>query len=267
MLTRIVVLVKQVVDSEATPSAFRVDQSGLRVIPGPGVAQIVNAFDDNAVEAALQIKEALGDARVTVLSAGDSFAMDVIKKPLAMGADELVLLQDGALGDGIDPTLTVEALGAAIRKLGGADLVLAGRQASDWDHAQIPLGVAEVLGLPSITLARRVEVANGEVVVERVLADAYEVVTMQLPAVVTVSSELGQPRYPNLRGIMAAGRKQPTVWSLADIGIVPSEVVSAFELVGLAQPELTTVVTIVTGADDAEAGRNLALRLREARLI
>ena len=96
----------------------------------------------NAVEAALQIKDTQG-ASITVISSGTSFALDVMKKPLSMGADELVLLQDDAFRNSVDSFFTVQLLTAAIKKLGGFDLIICGRQASDWDNAQVPLGVAE----------------------------------------------------------------------------------------------------------------------------
>ena len=106
---------------------------------------MLNGFDENAVEAALRIKDAVGGT-ITVLSLGSQFAMDVIKKPLSMGADELVLVMDEAVED-LDSYGTAYALTQAISKIGGYDLVLAGRQASDWDNAQVPLGIAELLGL------------------------------------------------------------------------------------------------------------------------
>ena len=107
-----------------------------------------------------------------------------------MGADDLVLLDDPAFDNSIDPTLTIAALAAAIRKIGGVNIVLAGRQASDWDNAQVPIGLAEALGWPVATVAKKVDV-NGDIVrVERVLPDGHEVVEADLPAVVTVSNEL-----------------------------------------------------------------------------
>jgi electron transfer flavoprotein beta subunit len=267
MTLHIVVTVKQVPDPDVPPSSFRIDASGLRVVPALGVAQVINGYDEQAVEAALRIKEAVGDVDITVLSAGASFSMDVMKKPLAMGADQMVLVQDGLLDSSIDSTLTVQALVAAIRRLGKVDLILAGRQASDWDNAQVPLGIAEALGIVAITVARRVEVADATVRVERVLLDGYEVVEASLPAVVTVSNELGQARYPTFRGIMAAGKHTPTTWSLADLGLDSLEGGPSLKLVALAAPQQTSECEMVTGEGDADAGRKLALRLREVGLV
>ena len=267
MALHIVVLAKQVLDPELPLSAFQVDSAERRIVAPPNAAQVVNGFDEHAVEAALRVKEAVGEARVTVLSLGTGFALDVIKKPLAMGADALVLLQDPAFENTIDPTLTVQAIAAAVRKLSDVDLVLAGRQASDWDAAQVPLGVAETLDWPVATIAQSVEVGGRTLRVQRVLTDGYEVLEAEIPAVVTVSNELGNPRYPSMRGIMAAKRIEPTIWSAANLGLDVEQRQASLELVALARPEHAVSTEMITGEDGADAGRKLALRLWEAKLV
>ena len=216
MPAKIAVLAKQVIDPEMPMAAFQIDSNAKRVVTPPNIPPVVNGFDENAVEAALQIKDSQ-DVSVTVISSGSSFALDVMKKPLSMGADELVLLQDDAFDNSVDSFQTAQLLASAIRKLGGFDLIICGRQASDWDNAQVPLGVAELLGLSCVALGKKVELKDDRVVVERLIPDGYEVVEASLPALVTVSNELGQPRYPTLRGIMAATRKRPTIWSASDL--------------------------------------------------
>ena len=264
MPLHVVVTAKQTLDPETPLSAFHVADNA--VSTAGNMPPVINGYDEQAIEAALRVKEASGgEARVTVLSCGTDFALDVIKKPLAMGADELALLQDPAFENGIDPVMTVAALAAAIRKLGDVDLVISGRQASDWDNAQVPLGLAEALGWPVATIGRKVEVVNGAVRVERVLPDGHEVVEAPLPAVVTVSNELGQARYPNMRGIMAARRVQPTIWSAADLGLDPPA--PALELVSLAKPERSVETEMIAADSEEEAGRKLALRLREERIL
>jgi electron transfer flavoprotein beta subunit len=233
--------------------------------PPPNVPPVVNGFDENAVEAALRIKDALG-AKVTVISLGKSFALDIMKKPLSMGCDEMVLLKDDAF-EGVDAFGTAQALVAAIKKVGQFDLVLCGRQASDYDQATVPLGIAELLNIPCITIAQRVEVREGVVIVERTAPDGHETFEAPLPAVVTVSNELGQPRYPTLRGIMAASRKQPVVWTLADLGLGATALASKVELLELFQPSQSKECAFIEGDSDEEKGRQLALKLREAKLI
>ena len=265
MPVKIILCVKQVIDPETPVSAFRINPEAKRVIPAPGIPPVVNGFDENAVEAALRIKDSVG-AEITVLSLGNNFVMDVMKKPLSMGADQLVLLQDAAVED-LDAFATAYALSEAVKKLGEFDLILCGRQASDWDNAHVPIGIAEMLGLLCITVAQSVEVVDGGLVVGRVLTDGYEVVEASLPALVTVSNELGEPRYPTLRGIMAASRKTPTVWTAADLGIDPARLTPKLRLIDLFVPVNERHCEFVDGENDADAGRKLALRLREEKLI
>ena len=265
MPVNIIVCAKQVMDPETPASAFRVDPETNRVVPAPGIPPVVNGFDENAVEAALRIKES-GDANISVLSLGNNFVMDVMKKPLSMGADQLYLLQDDAM-DGLDAFGTAYALSEAIKKIGEYDLILCGRQASDWDNAHVPMGIAEMLGIPCITLAQKVEVKDGSLVVERSLSDGYQVIEAQLPAVVTVSNELGEPRYPTLRGIMQASRKTPTVWSADEVGLDESSLAPKLKITELFIPVSDKQCEFIEGEDDADAGRNLALRLREEKLI
>ncbi len=266
MPLNIVVLAKQVIDPEIPMSAFQVDRDNRRIVTPANIPPVVNGFDENAVEAALQIKDSQ-ESTVTVVSMGTAFSMDAMKKPLAMGADELVLLQDEAFANTIDSATTIRVLVAALNKLGSFDLLISGRQASDWDNAQVPLGIAELTGASCVTLGKKVEVGEDKVIVERIVPEGYEVVEASLPAVVTVSNELGQPRYPTLRGIMAATRKLPTTWSAEDLGISPSDLEPQLNLVDLFIPTTVKECNVIEGDTDEEAGRNLALKLREAKLI
>jgi electron transfer flavoprotein beta subunit len=266
MAISIAVLAKQVIDPEMPTAAFRIDDDVKRVVTPPNIPPVVNGFDENAVEAALRIKDAQ-EATITVISAGTSFALEVMKKPLSMGADELVLLQDDDFQNTIDSFFTSQLLAAAVEKLGGFDLIICGRQASDWDNAQVPLGVAEILGVACVTLGRKVDVDGNAVRVERITPEGYEVVEAALPALVTVSNELGQPRYPTLRGIMAATRKLPTIWTKADLGLDTQALEPRVTLHDLFVPVRSQECEFIEGDDAADAGRQLALRLREAKLF
>ena len=175
MAINIIVCVKQVMDPETPASAFNIDSDAKRVVPAPGIPPVVNGFDENAVEAALRLKDNGDAAKVTVISMGSGFVMDVMKKPLSMGADELILIDDEAASD-LDAFATATVLTEAIKKVGEYDLVLCGRQASDWDQAHVPLGIAEMLGLPCVTLAQNIEIASDGIIVQRALTDGYEVV-------------------------------------------------------------------------------------------
>ena len=264
----IICFAKQVPDPEVPQSSFKVDETANKVLPVPGVAPVINGFDENAIEAALRLKGDHGGA-ITVISLGSDHVLDVMKKPLSMGADELILLQDPAFEDG-DAYSIAYALSLAVRKVGEFDLIVCGRQASDTDRAQVATAVAELLGLPCITIGKSVAVEDGKVVVERVLQDGTETVEAPLPALVTVSNELGEPRYPTLRGIMAAGRKSPTVWSAADIGADPDKLGASGRVVDMVRlfiPVIDKECEFIEGENGADAGRKLALKLREAKLI
>jgi len=259
----IIVCVKQVPDPQMPMASFKIDPATNKLVPAPGIPPVINGYDEQAVEAALRLKEANG-GKITALSLGKELVSDVIKKPLSMGADELILLQDDAFEDG-DDYVTAYALAAAIKKIGEYDLIICGRQASDFDSGVVGAGIGEILGLPVITIARDIKMTDGVIRVERVVPDGYEVVEASPPVVVTVSNELGQPRYPTLRGIMAAGRKQPTVWSAQDLGL--DATVSRMKLLKLYQPDKISQCEFIEGGSPAEAGVNLALKLREAKII
>lgn len=261
----IVVCVKQVVDPDVPTSAFRLNDEMNRVQIGEGTPPVINGFDENAIEAALIIREHL-PGKITALSVGNGFAMDVMKKPLSMGVDDLVLVDDSQFFQ-LDAAATVYVLSEAIKKIGKFDLVLCGRQASDWDNAHVPLGLAEALGLPGITMAQKVEISNSLVKVHRVFPDGYEKVEAALPALVTVSNEIGQPRYPTLRGIMAASRKSPIVWTAKDLGLDHIRLEPKISVTSLSIPSPTGECEFIEADTEAEAGSRLAQRLREAKLI
>ena len=263
-----IVCCKQVPDPEAPPSLFKVDTAANKMVTTAEVKPVIGQYDEFALEAALKIKDTLG-GKITVLSLGNNIVRDVIKKALAVGGDELILLEDEVF-EGGDSWATAQVLAEAIKKVGEYDLVFCGRQSSDWDAGQVGLGIAEILGIPAITLARKVELIDGKAKVERVIPDGYEIIELTLPAMITVTSELGALRYATLKGIMAAAKKQPTIWKPADIGLEPSQVGAAgrrIKLTKLFQPVKEAKCEIIEGETAAEAGANLALRLKQAKLL
>ena len=237
-----------------------------KVVPPPGVAPVPSQFDAIAVEAAMRIKDAGGDAKVTIMSMGAATARDVIKHGLAMGGDEGVLLVDDAFND-LDSNGTATVLSSAIKKLGDVDLVLTGRQAVDWDLGVTGTLIAEMLDAPVVTFAKSVTATDGKVTVERVLPDAFETVEAPLPAVVTVSNELGEPRYPKLQQIMAAAKKQVNTWGAGDIGVDAAALAPRLTLESLFVPQVDTKVEIMAGDTPEEQAAALAKRLHEAKLI
>jgi electron transfer flavoprotein beta subunit len=262
---RIVVTVKQVPDPDVPAGSFRIDPAGQRVVPPPGVAPIMNGYDANALEAALRLKEAHGGG-VVALGLGPHETREVLKRAIAMGADAAVLV-DAPAAD-LDSWATALGLAAAIRRIGSegepVDLVLCGRQASDTDAGQVPLGVAALLDLPAVAPVQRVEWRDGLAVVERMTEDGYQVVEVRPPALLAVSSEVGEPRYPPLRGVMMAGRAQIPAWTPAELGV---DLAPRRTLRGLRIEQREASVEMIEGDSGAEKGRALADRLREAKLI
>jgi electron transfer flavoprotein beta subunit len=238
------------------------------MVQPPEVKPVVNPYDEQAVEAALRIKDKDKAAhKVTVITLGNNLIRDVVKKPLSMGADELILLEDPAF-EGGDSFSVATALAAAIKKVGAFDLVFCGRQESEWDDGQVGSGLAELLGIPSVTVAKKVEVADGKVTVERVTADGFQVLSCSMPALITVSNELGEARYATLKGIMAASKKQPIVWKPADIGLDKTGAAARkSKIVKLFQPVKEGKCEIISDDDLKVAAAKLADRLREAKVV
>ena len=265
----LVVLIKQIPSPEAAFSMFRIDEQALKVTPMPGVPLVMSPFDEQAMEAALRIRESLGEAKITAVSIGPDSARNALKHALAMGADEAVLVSDAALEDSA-AAATAYALSRVVHSLGEVDLVLAGRQAADTDAGVVGCGVAELLEIPAITFACRIDVGGSTARVERVLADGMETLEVDLPALITVSNEIGAARAPSLRETMRAARKPLAVRTLADAGIdvlALAAYESRMRRERVFVPVKESRCEIVEGADEAARARSLAARLREARLV
>jgi electron transfer flavoprotein beta subunit len=262
---KIIVTIKQVPDPDIPPGHFKVDEAAKRIVPPSGVNPVMNGYDANALEAALKLKEQHG-GEVVALSLGAAEARDTLKRALAMGATEAVLVSDPTF-DQLDSFGTARVLAAAIKKLGDFDLILSGRQASDTDAGQVHIGLAELLGLPVVSPIQAVEAADGGLKAQRIIEDGYQVVQVPKPCLLGVSSEIGEPRYPPLRGIMQAGRAQIPVWTAADLGLDAESLKPRRELGRLYVETRETQVELIEADDPAEAGEKLALKLREAKLI
>jgi electron transfer flavoprotein beta subunit len=208
----IVVCIKQVPDTEELPRVKINPQDN--TIIREGIKSIINPFDENALEEALRIKDKMS-ASVTTISMGPPQAKEALRKALAMGVDKVILLSDSVFA-GSDTLATSYILSQAIKKLGSFDLIIAGKQAIDGDTAQVGPGIAEWLGIPQLTYVRRLEIKNGKngmIKVERALEDCFEVVEAKLPALITVTKEINQPRYPSLRGLLMAKKTEIPIWT------------------------------------------------------
>lgn len=263
----IIVCAKQVIDPEAPPQSFQIDSSTNKA-EMRGASPVIDPYGEYAVEAALKIKDNT-DAKITIISMGNNLLREVVKKPLAMGADALILLEDEAYENG-DSWSTANALAAAIKKVAEYDLILCGREASDTNAGQTGAGIAEILGIPCIALARKVDIKDSLASIERVTADGYDVIETGLPAVVTISNEIGEPRYPTIKGIMGAKKINPVIWKPGDIGLETSQLGESgrkIKIRQLFQPEHEEKCEMAEGETPEEMSANLANKLREAKIL
>jgi len=209
---KIAVCVKEVPDAgpgrRMDPGTMRLDRSGERSL---------NAYDLNAVEEALRLKEAAGEGEVVLVSMGQEKALESIRKALAMGADRAVLISDeGAAGS--DLVATSYVLAKALERE-APQLVLFGQSAQDSDGAVLWASVAERLKLPMVSQISELEVSGGQITAKRQTEFGYDRIQSPLPAVLAVADSLNEPRYPSLKGIMGAKKKPQDVVKLADIGV------------------------------------------------
>lgn len=213
---KIIVCAKQVPDT----TEVRIDPVKGTLIRD-GVPSILNPDDANALEAALQIKDANEGTTVDVITMGPPQAMEMLRECMAMGADDSYLLSDRAFG-GADTCATSTTIAAGIKKMGGADIIFAGRQAIDGDTAQVGPQIAQRLKLPVVTYVQKVEIQGDKVIVERQLEDGYEKIEVQTPCLLTCVKELNEPRYMTISGIVDAYKKEITVWNHEDVKLDPA---------------------------------------------
>jgi electron transfer flavoprotein beta subunit len=255
-----VVCVKQVPDTE----------SRIRVAPdGKGIAEgelnwIVSPYDEFAIEEALRIKEKKG-GEVVLVTLGPDRAQSALRSGLAMGADSAIHLKD-PLFDAVDTLGTARALAAAIRPL-SADLVLTGQQGVGGDHSQVPGLLAEMLDLPQVTMAVKIETGEGKATVEREVEGAHEVWETSLPAVLSAQKGLNEPRYASLKGIMAAKKKQVQVMDAAALGLKAEDLAPKTRVVALELPPARPGVKLIPGDADTQVKELLRLLHEEAKVL
>jgi electron transfer flavoprotein beta subunit len=246
---KIVVCVKQVPDSAA-----RVVVEDGRVTWGDAPL-VINPWDEYAVEAALKQKEAYGGS-VTVLSLGKEDEKEAIKHALAMGCDEAVQVSDPALA-GADGAAAAQVIAAAISKIGEVDLVFFGKQAIDSDTGTAAPMTARVLSWPALTLVSTIEsIENGNYKIQRNTEEGRQVVEGTLPAIMSITKDYGEPRYPSFMGIRKAARANVPVWSLSDLEIeAPTSVVTWPEVMNPPQREIMNEII------EGESPEEIAVKL------
>lgn len=260
----ILVCIKHVPDTETrvkvTPDGMSLDLAGANYV--------VNPYDEFAVEAALQLKEAKGEGEVTLLTVGGDEAVKSLRQGLAMGADKAVLCKNDDF-EKSDPRAVAEMLCAAIKKH-DFGLVLFGKHGVGGDNQQVGSLVATLLDVPVITVVTKLEPQDGSVVCEREIEGGAEVVKAPLPAVITCQKGLNEPRYPSLKGIMAAKKKEITTFTPQDLGLDAGrleQLDKTFELAGYDLPPKRPDGRILEGELDDQVKELVKVLHEEAKVI
>jgi electron transfer flavoprotein beta subunit len=258
---KIVVCVKQVPDTETR----------IRIAPGGAalseadVNWIVSPYDEFAIEEALRQKEKHG-GEVVLVALGPDRVQQALRTGLAMGADSAVHLKD-PLFDAADTLGVARALAAAIGKQGAFDLVLAGQQGVGGDNSQVPGMLAELLDVPQVTMAVKVELRDGKARVEREVEGAHESWEASLPCVISAQKGLNEPRYASLKGIMGAKKKPIAVMDAAGAGLEPAALAPKAELRSLELPPSRPAVKMIEGDPAAQARELLRLLHEDAKVL
>lgn len=259
---KIAVCVKEVPDTTAEK---RIDPSTFRLVRTEG-DRMLNEFDKYAVEEAIRLKEAGTADEVILISLGPEKAVESLRQALAMGADRLVLVSDPAAA-GSDYLGTARALAKAIDET-GAELVLLGAEATDARSGVLTATLGEISGRTWVTSANSIAVNGSSITIERQSDDGVATVEAPLPAVVSVTKAINEPRYPSLKGIMGAKKKPQEVKSLGDIGLAASDVGEAgakTKVVGVETPPARTAGVVVT--DEGNGAQQILDFLIDKKLI
>jgi electron transfer flavoprotein beta subunit len=254
----VVVLVKRVPDTE---TRIQIKDGQINT---EGIAWVISPYDEYAIEEALRLIEK-HTGKVTLLSLGPEDAKEVIRKGLALGADEAVHLNDPAFLNG-DASTTAAVLAAALKKM-EYDLILAGKQAVDEDNAQVGIRVAESLNLPHVNAVIKLELSEDKKSARctREVDGDRDIMETSLPAIITAQQGLNEPRYPSLKGIMGAKKKPITDWKTSDLGLDPASVGAQgakIQLLKVEPPPSRPPGKIIPG-DPAAASKELVRLLRE----
>ena len=263
-MKNIIVCMKQVLDPEAPLSLFKIDAEAKQAVLPKATPPVLSPFDENALEAALKIKDSQ-PATITVISLGKKLARAVVRAPLAAGADQLFLLEDESFQD-FNTFRTANALVAAIKKIGHFDLILCGIQAADTNAGQVGTGIASLLGIPCITIARKVDLTDDKVKVEKSSAEGYDTIEAPTPVVVTTSYEVGTLREPGVEAFMSAGKKPMTVWNAQALGLEP-DMTKRTSFLKMYQPTHDTKCEIMEGTTPDEKAGKLVTKLKEIKVI
>jgi electron transfer flavoprotein beta subunit len=259
---KIVVCVKQVPDTE---TRVKIASAGNAISDADVANWIVSPYDEFAIEEALRIKEAKG-GEVVLVTVGPDRAQSALRTGLAMGADSAVHVKDAAL-EAADTLGTARALAAAIEKQAPFDLVLCGQQGVGGDNSQVPGMLAELLDLPQVTVAVKIEIQEGKAVVEREIDGGREIWQTPLPAVISAQKGLNEPRYASLKGIMGAKKKPIQALDAAGLGLDAATLAPKVRVTAMELPPARPPVKMIEGDAETQARELIRLLHEEAKVI
>lgn len=258
----IFVFVKRVPDTE---SKIRIDHESNSIVE-EGLNFVLSPYDEYAVEEALQIREAHG-GQVTVFSVGGDESQVILKKTLAMGADEAVLIKDD-FPESYDGSRTARIISQLIqKKYPEYNLILFGKQSVGADNAQVPAMVAAMLGLPQINVVTKLTIEGNSGTAHREIEGASEKVSFPLPAVISAQKGLNEPRYETLKGIMMAKRKEIPVINLQDLELSDEEIKPQLDLVRLESPPARQAGKVIADEPEIAAKQLVDFLHNEAKVI
>jgi len=263
---KICVCIKEVPDSDVPSNKLRIDKENNKILPVENVSNIVNGFDLNAVELALRFSENYEDSSISIISVGNNLTSDVIKKPLAMGADQIITCEDPHI-EKMDIHGIALVLSKIISKTGPYDIIFCGRHASDFDNASVPFGISELLSMPLINIVKEIKVNEQKLILERVITDGFQTIESEMPLVVTTGNQVGDPRYPTLKGIMEASKKEINKISLSDLNLSEKDISPKLKIDEIYFPENENNVEIIQGSNNKEKAINLITKLKKEGII
>jgi electron transfer flavoprotein beta subunit len=260
-LKRILVCLKQAVDV----SQLKVDPATRRLVTA-GAPKKISDFDKNALEEAIRLKEKLGGVEVLTLTVSPEDAKPVLREALAIGADRAYVVNDPSV-QGADTMGTAYILAEMTKKIADFDLILCGETSLDSFSGLVGSRLSELLNLPQITSARKVAVEGDAVVAERSLEDASETVKAKMPALISVTREINQPRIPSLMMIMKASKKEIVTWTLKDLNVSTEKIAAKTEVIDALAPKMERKKIKITGESVQDIAEKLAKALIQEGIV
>jgi electron transfer flavoprotein beta subunit len=260
-LNRIIVCLKQAIDV----SQLKVDPSTRQLITA-GAAKKISDFDKNALEEAIRIKEKIGNVEILTVTVTSEDAKTVLREALAMGADKAYMVMDPSFKD-VDTLGTAYILAEAIKKIGAFDLVLCGETSLDSFSGLVSSRLAELLELAHVSSVRKVSVEGDAVIAERALEDSIETVKVKMPALISVTREINQPRIPSLMMIMKASKKEIVTWTAADLKLQKEKLDAKIEVMEVLAPKTERKRVKITGETAQEIAEKLVKALVEEGVL